>query len=55
MRKGQDAFGFLADIYGHRTIDELSEKERNSTPQQVVDFLCANKRGKTWGFGIDQN
>ena len=19
-----------------------------------MDFLCANKRGKSWGFGIDQ-
>ena len=53
--EGTRRLRFLADIYGHRTIDELSEKERNSTPQQVVDFLCANKRGKTWGFGIDQN
>ena len=46
---------FLADVYGCRTIDQLKEKGlANSTPQEVMDFLCANKREKDYGFGIDQ-
>ena len=52
--EGTRRLRFLADIYGYTTIDKLSEKEKNSTPQEVMDFLCANKRGKSWGFGIDQ-
>lgn len=45
---------FLADIYGYRTIDELSEDEASSTADEVIKFLCANKRGTSYGFGIDQ-
>lgn len=45
---------FLADIYGYTTIDKLSEKQLASTPQDIIDFLCANKRGNDYGFGIDQ-
>ncbi len=52
--EGTRKLRFLADIYGHTTIDKLSEKEKNSTPQEVINFLCANKREKSWGFGIDQ-
>ena len=52
--EGTRRLRFLADIYGYTTIDKLSEDEKNSTPQEVMDFLCANKRGKSWGFGIDQ-
>lgn len=52
--EGTRRLRFLADIYGYTTIDKLSEEERNSTPQDVMDFLCANKRASSWGFGIDQ-
>ncbi len=46
---------FLADVYGCRTIEQLKEKGlADSTPQEVMDFLCANKREKDYGFGIDQ-
>ena len=49
---------FLADIYGYATIDELSEKEKNATPDEIMDFLCANKRttkkGVSYGFGVDR-
>ncbi len=50
---------FLADIYGHATIDKLTAAEKNSTPQDIIDFLCANERktssGVSYGFGIDQD
>ena len=36
---------FVADVYGCRTIEELKEKGlADSTPQEVMDFLCANIR-----------
>ena len=52
--QGTRRLRFLADIYGYATIDKLSEEERASTPQTVMDFLCANKRKRDYGFGIDQ-
>ena len=46
---------FLADVYGYATIDKLKEQGlEQSTPQDVLDFLCANKRNGDYGFGIDQ-
>lgn len=49
---------FLADIYGYTTIDQMSEDEANATPDDVMKFLCANKRetkkGTSYGFGVDQ-
>ena len=31
---------FLADVYGHVSIDDLEERERTATAQEVVDYLC---------------
>ena len=33
---------FLADVYGYASIDDMDEKEKNSTPQELIDFLCEN-------------
>ena len=52
--EGTRRYRFLADIFGYTTIDKLSPKEKESIPQDIIDFLCANKREKDWGFGIDQ-
>ncbi len=38
---------FLADCYGHTRTDELLVKERNATPDEVMEYLCAKKM-----FGI---
>lgn len=38
---------FLADVYGHNSIEELEYKEENATPDDVIDYLCARNR-----FGI---
>ncbi len=31
---------FLADVYGHSLINDLTEKERTSTPKEVINYLC---------------
>jgi penicillin-binding protein 2 len=35
---------FLADIYGHPKIDDLTSEERNSTPDDVIRYLCSKER-----------
>lgn len=56
--EGTKRLRFLADIYGYATIDKLSEEQQNATPEDVMDFMCANERktseGTTYGFGIEQ-
>lgn len=37
---------FLADVYGHTTIDKLKEEERTATPQEVLSYLA-----KRFGLG----
>ena len=31
---------FLADVYGHSSINDLSVKEKTSTPEDVINYLC---------------
>lgn len=46
---------FLADVYGCTTIEKLNAAGlSSSTADEVMDFLCANKREKDYGFGVDQ-
>ncbi|MCR5238395.1 MAG: penicillin-binding protein [Lachnospiraceae bacterium] len=40
---------FLADCYGHNRTDELKVKERNATPDDVMEYLCAKKM---FGIGL---
>lgn len=40
---------FLADCYGHNRTDELKVKERNATPDDVMEYLCAKKM---FGVGL---
>ncbi len=53
--EGNKRLRFLADIYGFKTIDELKEKKLDtSSTQDVMDYLCANKRkDNSYGFGVD--
>lgn len=39
---------FLADIYGHKSMDDLTTSERNSTPSEVIMYLCDSKK---YGIG----
>lgn len=52
MSEGTRRQRFIADVYGKRTIDELSEKQKNSTAQDIMDFLCEDEES---GYDIDQD
>lgn len=39
-----DRLGFLRDIYGKKSIDELDDNEKNSTASDVMKFLCGKKK-----------
>ena len=46
---GTTLLRFLADCYGHTRTDELKIKERNATPDDVMEYLCAKKM---FGVGL---
>ena len=48
---GTQLLRFLADVYGHPTINELEERERTATPDQVIDFLCGTTPSSRYGIG----
>ncbi len=39
---------FLADVYGHKSMDDLTTSERNSTPEDIILYLADQKR---YGIG----
>lgn len=41
---------FIADVYGLKTIDELTEKQRASSAEDIINYLCTDK---TYGYGLD--
>lgn len=43
---------FIADVYGEAYVDNLSEKEKNSSPDDIMHYLCTDKR---YGYGIDDS
>ena len=38
--EGTQLLRFLADVYGQRNPDDLEEKQRTATAQEVMDYLC---------------
>lgn len=42
--EGTQLLRFLADVYGHPTIDELKEKERTATAEELMEYLCGTSR-----------
>lgn len=44
---------FLADVYGKRSIEDLEEKERTATAQEVVDYLCGWDRFRIGEYDTD--
>ncbi len=49
--EGTSLLRFLADIYDHKTIDELEEDERTATPLEVMEHL-SRKSGTGFCFAI---
>ncbi|CUX50525.1 penicillin-binding transpeptidase domain-containing protein [Clostridium sp. C105KSO13] len=41
---------FIADVYGFKTIDELDEKQKNASAEDIINYLCTDK---TYGFGLN--
>ncbi len=46
--EGTQLLRFLADVYGYSTIDELKEKEKTATPDELMKYLCSTSR---YGIG----
>ncbi|MCR5509298.1 MAG: hypothetical protein K6F34_11520 [Lachnospiraceae bacterium] len=46
---------FLADVYGHTKIDELTTAERNSTADDVISYLCSKERYQIGSVTYDEN
>ncbi|MCR4589473.1 MAG: penicillin-binding protein [Lachnospiraceae bacterium] len=45
--EGTRQLRFLADIYGRNSTEDLKAREKNSTPDEIIDYLCSEKK-----FGI---
>ncbi len=43
---------FIADVYGKKTIDDLSEKQKSISAEGLMDYLCTDE---VYGFGINQS
>ena len=41
---------FIADVYGESYVDDLTEQQKNSTPDDIIKFLCSDE---LYGYGID--
>ena len=53
--EGTKRLRFLADVFGHAKIADLTDEEEHATAQDVMDHMCAGERKKgDYGFGIDQ-
>ena len=42
--EGTQLLRFLADIYGHAKTQDLTYQEKNSTPEDVINYFCARKK-----------
>jgi len=53
MDEGTQRLRFLADIFGYATIDKLSKKQKESTADEIIHYLCAGD-DKSLGYGLDE-
>ena len=42
---------FVADVYGLRTIDELSKEQKNATAEDLIHYLCTHE---LYGYDLDE-
>lgn len=43
---------FIADVYGKIYTDDLSEKQKNQSADEVIHYLCTNE---TYGYDLDES
>lgn len=53
--EGTQLTRFLADVYGHASIEKLEEKERTATAQDVINYLCGWDRFRIGNYTDDDN
>ena len=41
---------FIADVYGERYVDDLTDEQKNSTAEELMEYLCTDEN---YGYGID--
>lgn len=51
--EGTALLRFLADVYGHASIDQLEVKERTASAQEVMDYLCGWNRFRIGDYDED--
>jgi len=49
---GNSLLRFLADVYGKKTIGDLSDAQRTATAQEVMEYLSSND--SSYGFAIGE-
>ncbi len=49
--EGTQLLRFLADVYGETYTTDLTDKEKNSTPWDVIAFLAGNKGSTSFAIG----
>ena len=42
---------FIADVYGKRTIDELSDEQKNASAEELIHYLCTDE---LYGYELDE-
>lgn len=46
---------FLADVYGRAAIDDMITSERNSTPDEVIQYLCSKTKYGIGSYELDSS
>lgn len=46
--EGTQLLRFLADVYGYASIDDMKEKYKSASPDEVIEYLCGTSR---YGIG----
>lgn len=52
---GTSLLRFLADIYGHSNINDLTYAEKTATPDEVIDYLAGTTRFGIGEYRLDEN
>jgi len=52
---GTSLLRFKADVYGYSSIDDMTVKQRNSTPKEIVDYLCGWTRFRIGEYSKNNN